>query len=62
MILIYSKDVDDFINNVIDFLNVKFIRINESNLVQVEQVSFENTSEKFRVKTDYCGMWSMQRR
>lgn len=54
MILIYSKDVDDFINIVIDFLNVKFIRINESNLVQVEQISFENTSENFRVKTDYC--------
>lgn len=53
MILIYSKDVDDFINDVIDFLNSQFVRINESNTVQVDEISFSNESGTFKVKTDY---------
>lgn len=53
MILIYSKDVDDFINNVIDCLDEDFIRIGESDKVTIEAMSFSNENSSYKVKTDY---------
>ena len=42
MVLIYSKDVDDFVNNVIDYLNVDFFRIGEHDKVAIESMNFSN--------------------
>ena len=37
MVLIYSKDVDDFVNDVIDWLEMDFIRMGESDRVDTEK-------------------------
>jgi hypothetical protein len=53
MILIYSKDVDDFVNNVIDCLDGDFIRIGESDKVTIEAMHFSNEKSSYALKTDY---------
>jgi hypothetical protein len=53
MILIYSKDVDDFVNNVIDCLDVDFVRIGESEKVVIETMDFSNENSSYTLKTEY---------
>ena len=42
MILIYSKDIDDFVNKVIDYLEDDFIRIGNRDFVEVKQIMIGN--------------------
>ena len=53
MILIYSKDVDDFVNNVIDCLDEDFIRIGESDKITIEAMDFSNEKSSYTLKTNY---------
>jgi len=53
MILIYSKDVDDFVNDVIDCLDQDFIRIGESDKVTIDGMNFSNESSSYILKTPY---------
>lgn len=53
MILIYSKDIDDFVNNVIDCLDANFIRIGESDKVTIEAMDFSNENSSYVLKNDY---------
>jgi hypothetical protein len=53
MILIYSKDVDDFVNNVIDYLDKDFVRIGESDKVRIQSMDFSNEKSSYILKTDY---------
>lgn len=53
MIVIYSKDVDDFVNNVIDYLDTNFIRIAESDKTSIESMNFSNENSSYIIKTDY---------
>ena len=53
MILIYSKDVDDFVNNVIDCLDVDFVRIGESDKVTIEAMHFSDRISSYILKTNF---------
>jgi hypothetical protein len=53
MVLIYSKDVDDFVNNVIDYLNVDFFRIGEHDKVAIESMNFSNENSSYILKNEY---------
>ncbi|PIF30774.1 hypothetical protein CLU81_1223 [Flavobacterium sp. 9] len=53
MILIYSKDVDDFVNNVIDCLDEDFIRIGEADKVSIEAMNISNEKSSYLLKTGY---------
>ncbi|TPG42019.1 hypothetical protein [Flavobacterium pectinovorum] len=53
MILIYSKDVDDFVNNVMDCLDEDFVRIGESDKVSIEAMDFSNEKSSYVLKTGY---------
>lgn len=53
MILVYSKDVDDFVNNVIDCLEGDFIRIGEADKVTVAAMDFSNEESSYTLKTEY---------
>ena len=53
MVLIYSKDVDDFVNNVIDCLNNDFVRIGESDKVIIDAMDFSNENSSYLLKTNY---------
>jgi hypothetical protein len=52
MILIYSKDVDDFVNQVIDYLDEDFIRIGNRDIIDIEEVCI-NKNITFNVKSDF---------
>lgn len=53
MVLIYSKDVDDFVNNVIDCLEGDFIRIGEADKVTITAMDFSNDESSYTLKTEY---------
>lgn len=53
MILIYSKDVDDFVNQVIDCLEDDFIRIGETDKVMIEEMNFSNENSSYIIKNQY---------
>ena len=53
MVLIYSKDVDDFVNQVIDCLEDDFIRIGETDKIIIEEMDFNNESSSYIIKSDY---------
>ena len=53
MILIYSKDVDDFVNDVIDCLDDDFVRISESDLISIKEMEFSNENNSYIIKSDY---------
>lgn len=53
MILIYSKDVDDFVNNVIDCLDKDFVRIGESDKVTIESMDFSNEINSYLFKNEF---------
>lgn len=53
MILVYSKDVDDFVNNVIDCLEGDFIRIGEADKATIAAMDFSNEESSYTLKTEY---------
>ena len=53
MILIYSKDVDDFVNDVIDCLEGDFIRIGEADKAIIAAMDFSNDESSYTLKTEY---------
>ncbi len=53
MILIYSKDVDDFVNQVVDCLGTNFIRFNETDKVEIDKMEFSNENGSYLVNTTY---------
>lgn len=53
MILVYSKDVDDFVNNVIDCLEGDFIRIGEADKATIAAMDFSNEKSSYALKTEY---------
>lgn len=59
MILIYSKDVDDFVNLVIDCLDEDFIRIGNRDIIDIEEVSI-NGDITFKVSNDFFDFINFQ--
>ncbi|WP_445711054.1 hypothetical protein [Flavobacterium sp.] len=53
MVLIYSKDVDDFVNQVIDCLDIDFIRFSESDKIEIDKMEFSNESNSYLINTMY---------
>lgn len=53
MIVIYSKDVDDFVNQVIDELDEEFVRIGETDEVILEEMDFSNESSSYKISGNY---------
>lgn len=53
MVLIYSKDVDDFVNNVIDSLDVPYIRIGETDSVVIQTMDFSNDTNSYLFKSKF---------
>lgn len=53
MILIYSKDVDDFVNEVIDYLNEDYSRIGTYDSMTIEEIGLNNLAKDFKIKTKY---------
>ncbi|WP_028873121.1 hypothetical protein [Psychroserpens burtonensis] len=53
MILIYSKDVDDFVNDVINCLDEEFVRFSESDKININEMEFSNINSSYSIKTDF---------
>ncbi|THD31237.1 MAG: hypothetical protein DI588_12660 [Flavobacterium johnsoniae] len=53
MILIYSKDVDDFVNQVIDCLERGFVRFSEYDKININVMEFSNEIDSYVVENDY---------
>ena len=53
MILIYSKDVDDFVNDVIDCLKSNFVRICESQNSKIIAMDFNNSQSSYLFSNNY---------
>jgi hypothetical protein len=60
MILIYSKDVDDFVNQVIDCLNEGFIRFSEADKINIEEMNYSNLGNSYIIKSDYLGFIDLE--
>ncbi len=52
MILIYSRDTDDFVNDVIDCLNTDLIRIGDRDPILIEKVGLNKSTDIFLVEND----------
>lgn len=61
MILIYSKDIDDFVNNVMDCLDEDFVRIGEFDKVTIEAMDFSNEKSSYVIKTGYLENIELQK-
>lgn len=61
MILIYSKDIDDFVNNVMDCLDEDFVRIGEFDKVTIEAMDFSNEKSSYIIKTGYLENIELQK-
>ncbi|PKV48684.1 RimK-like ATP-grasp domain-containing protein [Aquimarina sp. MAR_2010_214] len=53
MILIYSKDIDDFVNQVIDCLDEDFIRIADQDKICIDEVNITNEENTFYIHSPY---------
>lgn len=53
MILIYSKDIDDFVNDVINCLDEDFVRFSESDKININEMEFSNNDSSYLIRTDY---------
>lgn len=53
MILIYSKDVDDFVNQVVDCIDDNFVRYSESDKICINEMEFSNENNSYVIKNDY---------
>lgn len=53
MILFYSKDVDDFVNQVIDCIDDEFIRFSEFDRIEISKMEFCNEKSSYLVNNEY---------
>lgn len=53
MILIYSKNVDDFVNQVIDYLDDDFIRIGDRDKMFIEEISIDHNQRHFKISNEF---------
>ncbi|MGY0393555.1 hypothetical protein ACW5R3_13490 [Bizionia sp. KMM 8389] len=53
MILIYSKDIDEFVNDVIDYLNVDFIRFGESDPIKINEIVITESGLTVTVESNF---------
>jgi hypothetical protein len=53
MILIYSKDVDDFVNDVMNCIDIDFVRFSEFDKIQINEMEFNNEISSYIIKNDY---------
>ena len=53
MILIYSKDVDDFVNQVVDCLDSDFVRLSESDSINIDEMEFSNHNDLYSITNEY---------
>lgn len=53
MILIYGKDIDDFVNQVIDCLNQDFIRMSESDKTEIIAMNFSPGESSYLIKNAF---------
>lgn len=53
MILFYSKDVDDFVNQVIDCIDDEFIRFSESDKIKISKMEFCNKNSSYMINNEY---------
>ena len=53
MILIYSKDVDDFVNQVIDCLDTDFVRLSESDCIYIDEMEFSKQYAFYSITNAY---------
>lgn len=53
MILFYSKDVDDFVNQVIDSIDDEFIRFSESDKIIIDNMEYSNQKSSYLVSNQY---------
>lgn len=53
MILIYSKDVDDFVNQVVDCLEEAFVRFSESDKININEMEFSDENSSYIIKNEY---------
>lgn len=60
MVLIYSKDVDDFVNQVIDCLDEDFIRFSESDKINIEEMDFSNINNSYIIKSNYLNFINLE--
>ena len=52
MVLIYSKDIDDFVNDVINCLDEDFVRFSESDKININEMEFSNNGSSYLIRTD----------
>ena len=60
MILIYSKDVDDFVNLVIDYLSEDFIRVGNRDYIHIDEILI-NEDRGFKLFSDFFGIVDFQK-
>ena len=60
MVLIYSKDIDDFVNQVADCLDGEFVRFSESDKITIEEMDFSNEGNSYIIKTGYVQNINME--
>ncbi|WP_339834968.1 hypothetical protein [uncultured Flavobacterium sp.] len=53
MILIYSKDVDDFVNDVINCLDEEFVRFSESDKININEMEFSCENSSYIIRNNY---------
>ena len=53
MVLFYSKDVDDFVNDVINCLDEEFVRFSESDKININEMNFSNENSSYIINTNY---------
>jgi hypothetical protein len=61
MILIYSKDVDDFVNEVIDCINDEFIRFSEFDKIVIDNMEYSNQNNSYIVSSQYIKNIDLER-
>jgi len=53
MLLIYSKNADDFVNEVIDCLNIDFIRIGDREEILIDEICINDVNDTFKVSGEF---------
>lgn len=53
MVLLYTRDTNDIVNDVIDFLDIEFIRIGEIEISLIEEMSFNKTDQNVNVSNNF---------
>jgi len=61
MILFYSKDVDDFVNEVIDCIDDEFIRFSEFDKIVIDNMEYSNQNNSYIVSSQYVKNIDLER-